>query len=203
AEDFFVDPEVGNSTFTAVFDAKLGERITANSSAVRCDISFDDKTNAASGACFVPLKSIRVDNEDTKTEHFGQWATNKKMDPKDCRFEAKFSGVRLSQPLVAEQPVSFSADLPFTVCGRKRVDGGKERLEGTAILFPAGSYGSAKTIRVRAKIEKFNRDKYRIGPKYTDGWLGRVQSLAKVVAEDGTIELNLFAKSKASRAQPK
>ncbi len=33
AEEFQVDPNVGNSTFNAVFDAKLGERISAMSSA--------------------------------------------------------------------------------------------------------------------------------------------------------------------------
>ena len=30
------------------------------------------------------------------------------------------------------------------------------------------------------------------GPKWTDGWLARVQQLAPVVATDGTIEVNLF-----------
>ncbi len=32
AESFLVDPEAGNNTFTAVFDAALGERITATDS---------------------------------------------------------------------------------------------------------------------------------------------------------------------------
>jgi hypothetical protein len=198
AEELQVDPNVGNSTFTAVFDAALGERITANSSAVACDLTFDDKTNTASGSCSVPLKSIRVDNDDTKTEHFQQWSTNKKMDAKDCRFEAKLDGVRLNQPLQPEKPVQFSAEVPFKICGKARSDGGKERVTGAAILFPAGSYGTAKTIRIRARIDGFTRDRYQIGPKYTSGWLSRVQSLAKVVAEEGTIELNLFAKSKSA-----
>jgi len=198
AEELQVDPGVGNSTFTAVFDAALGERITANSSAVACDVTFDDKTNTASGTCSVPLKSVRVDNDDTKTEHFQQWTTNKKMDAKDCHFEAKFSAVRLGEPLQAEKPVPFTAEVPFTVCGRARTDGKKESVTGAAVLFPAGSYGAAKTIRIRARIEGFNRDRYQIGPKYTSGWLARVQSLAKVVAEEGTIDLNLFAKSKSA-----
>lgn len=197
ADAYRVDPAVGNSTFTAVFDAALGERITANSSQVSCDLQLDEATNSASGVCSVPLPSIRVDNDDTKTEHFGQWATNKKTEPKSCRFEARFSGVKLSQALVPEKPTPFSADVPFTICGRSRVDGGKERVAGTAVLFPAGTYGAGKTIRIRAKVEGFNRDRYQIGPKYTSGWFARVQSLAKVVAEDGTIELTLFAKSLA------
>lgn len=195
AEDFHVDPNVGNSTFNAVFDAKLGERINATSSAVDCDVIYDEKAGTVSGTCSVPLVSIKVDNEDTKTEHFQQWATNKKMEAKDCKFEAKFNGVKVGK-LVAETPVQFTADVPFTTCGRARADGGKEKVSGNAILFPPGTYGEAKTVRVRATIQKFNRDQYRIGPKYTDGWLAKVQSLAKVVADEGTIELSLFAKAK-------
>ena len=76
AEDFRVDPETGNNKFDAVFDAKLGERITAQSSAVSCDLRYDEKTGLAAGRCSVPLTSVRVDNEDTKTDHFRQWATN-------------------------------------------------------------------------------------------------------------------------------
>jgi hypothetical protein len=67
---------------------------------------------------------------------------------------------------------------------------------GTALLFPAGTYGEKKTIRIRATVADFDRDAYRIGPKYTDGWLARVQSLAAVVAEKGAVELSLFAKAK-------
>jgi len=196
AEELMVDPSVGNNTMTAVFDAKLGERITANSSAVDCALQWDDKTATASGRCSVPLKSIRVDNEDTKTEHFWQWATNKKMDPKGCRFVAQFAGIKPAQALVAEQAVPFSAEVGFEVCGRKRDDGGKEKVSGTVVLLPAGSYGSSKTLRIRAKVDGFRRDRYKVGPQWTDGWLARVQSLAKVVAEEGTIELNLFAKAK-------
>ena len=33
----------------------------------------------------------------------------------------------------------------------------------------------------------------RIGPKWTAGWLARVQQLAPVVATEGTIDVNLFA----------
>ena len=193
AEELTVDPEAGNNTLTAVFDAKLGERITAVSSAVACKLSLDAE-GAATGSCTVPLTSIRVDNEDTKTEHFQQWVTNKKVEPKTCALEARINSARLKGPLVAEQSVGFSGEVTFFACGRPARDGRKESIKGTAILFPPGSYGAAKTIRIRAHIEKFNRDRYNIGPKYTDGWLARVQTLASVVAEEGTIDLNIFAK---------
>ncbi|MCM2333056.1 MAG: hypothetical protein NDI82_03810 [Anaeromyxobacteraceae bacterium] len=195
AEELTVNPEAGNSGFSAVFDAKLGERINAVSSAVGCEVTFDEKAGLASGRCSVPLTSITVDNDATKSEHFHDWATNKRSDAKACRIEAVFSGVRLGA-LVAEQPVPFSAEIPFTVCGRARADGGKEKVSGTAVLFPPGAYGDRKTIRIRATVAAFDRDAYRIGPGYTDGWLARVQSLAKVVAEQGTVELSLFAKTK-------
>jgi hypothetical protein len=195
-EDFAVDPEAGNNTFSAVFDAKLGERINAVSSAVGCELRYDQRAGTASGRCSVPLSSIRVDNDDTKSDHFRQWATNKKADPKECRLEAAFEGVAVGK-LAAETPVPFRAEIPFQVCGRSRADGGKESLSGTALLFPAGAYGDRKTIRIRATIAAFDRDAYRIGPRYTEGWLARVQSLAKVVAESGTVELSLFARARA------
>jgi hypothetical protein len=202
AEDFRVDPSSGNNKFDAVFDAALGERITAQSSAVACELRYDEKTGLASGRCSVPLTSIRVDNDDTKTEHFGQWVTNRKSDPKACRLEATLDGVKVGA-LAPEKPVPFSAQIPFTVCGRGRADGGKERVAGTALLFPPGSYGEKKTLRIRARIEGFDRDQYHIGPKYTEGWLARVQQLAKVVAEQGTVDLSLFAKSDASASAQK
>jgi hypothetical protein len=124
AEELRVDPNVGNSTFNAVFDAKLGERINATSSAVECSVSYDEKGGTMSGTCLVPLTTIKVDNEDTKTEHFQQWATNKKMEPKDCRFEAQFAGLKVGR-LIAETPVKFTAEIPFTICGRPRTDGGQ------------------------------------------------------------------------------
>lgn len=196
AEEFRVNPDAGNSVLAAVFDAKLGERISAQSSAVGCDLRYDEKTGLASGRCEVPLTSIVVDNEPTKTEHFQQWTTNKKSDPKACRFEAAFEGLRVGT-LVPEQPVAFSAEIPFTVCGRGPSDGRKEKVTGTLVLFPPGSYGEKKTIRIRARVEHFDRDAYHISPRYTEGWLARVQSLAKVVADEGTIDLSLFAKSTA------
>lgn len=195
AEDFTVNPEAGNSGFSAVFDAALGERINAVSSSVGCEVSFDEKTGLASGRCSVPLTSIQVDSDATKSEHFHDWATNKRSEPKDCRIEAAFSGVKLGA-LAPEKAVPFTAEIPFTVCGRARADGGKEQVTGTAVLFPPGAYGEKKTIRIRATVAEFDRDAYHIGPKYTDGWLAKVQKLAKVVAEKGTIQLSLFAKTR-------
>jgi len=195
AEELTVNPEAGNNNFSAVFDAALGERINAVSSAVGCAVSYDEKTGFASGRCSVPLESIRVDNDDTKSDHFRQWATNKKSDPKDCEIVAVFDHVKVG-PLAPETPAPFTTKVPFTVCGRGRADGGKEEVTGTALLFPPGAYGDKETIRIRARVAGFSRDAYRIGPKYTDGWLARVQSLAKVVAEEGTIDLSLFARAK-------
>ncbi|MBK9518333.1 MAG: hypothetical protein IPO09_13495 [Anaeromyxobacter sp.] len=195
AADYAVNPDAGNSGFSAVFDAALGERITAVSSAVGCQVTFDERTGTASGRCSVPLESIRVDNDDTKSDHFRQWATNKKSEPRDCRLEAVFTGVQLGA-LAPERAVPFTASVPFTVCGRTRAGGGAETVTGTAMLFPPGTYGEARTIRIRATVSGFDREAYLIGPKHTDGWLARVQSLAKVVAERGTVELSLFAKAK-------
>jgi hypothetical protein len=192
---FEVNPDAGNNSLSAVFDAKLGERINAVSSAVGCQVTYEEKTGLASGKCSVPIESIRVDNDDTKSGHFRQWATNKKSDPAQCRLEAVFSGVKVGT-LVAGTPAPFSAQIPFTVCGRGRTGGAEEMVTGTALPFPPGSYGEKATIRIRATVADFDRDAYRIGPKYTDGWLARVQSLAAVVAEKGTVDLSLFAKAK-------
>ena len=92
AESFVVDPEAGNNTFSAVFDAALGERITAVSSSVSCRLNLDERTSTASGVCSVPLTAIRVDNEDTKTEHFQQWSTNKKDTPEGLQARSSVHG---------------------------------------------------------------------------------------------------------------
>ena len=191
---YAVDAEAGNNTFTAVFDAVVGERITAQSSAVGCALTYDPAAGLARGACSVPLPSIMVDNEPTKSEHFRDWATNKRTDPAACAFEVKLDGVKVGA-LRAEQPVPFEADLPFTVCGRGRADGGREHVTGSVILLPAGSYGQQETLRIRAHLSGFDREAYRISPRFTDGWLARVQSLAKVVAVKGDVDVNVFAKA--------
>src|SRR5438132_13508058 len=82
ATQFAVDPEVGNNAFTAVFDSHIGERITAVSSAIGCTLTIDEAAREGHPSCSVPLSTVRIDNDHTKTEHSGQWATNQKTDPK-------------------------------------------------------------------------------------------------------------------------
>ena len=197
ADPYTVDPAAGNSNFSAVFDAPLGERINAISSQVACTVNWDEAAGTVGGFCSVPLLSITVDNEPIKAEHFQQWSTNKKSKPKTCNYEAKFEGVPAK--LEANKEVPFTAEVAFTVCGRAREDSGKEKLEGTAMLMPAGSYGEVQVIRIRGRVASFNREAYRVGPKFTDGWLARVQALAQVVSATGTVDLSLFAR----KADPK
>ena len=195
AEELEVNPDAGNNALSAVFDARLGERITAVSSAVGCDLRLDEGAGSVSGRCSVPLSSIRVDNDDTKSDHFRQWATNKKSDPAACLLEAELRNVHVGT-LVPGKPVAFRAEIPFRVCGRGRVDGGRERVSGTALLFPPGAYGEREAIRIRATVSGFDREAYQVGPQFTEGWLARVQSLAKVVAGKGEVQLSLFARPK-------
>ena len=192
-EPLHVDPDAGNSIFSAVFDAPLGERINAVSSRVLCDLTYDSNDATVSGTCSVPLVSIIVDNQPTKTEHFRQWATHKKLDPKTCALEARLSRVKLDPPLTPDTVSKFAAEMPFTVCGRQRRDGKRERVEGTAMLVSSTAAGRANAVRIRAQIEKFDREAYEIGPGFTEGWLARVQSLSTIVAHEGRIELSLFA----------
>jgi polyisoprenoid-binding protein YceI len=161
---FVVDPEVGNNAFTAVFDSAIGERITAVSSAVGCTFTVDEAKLEGRGHCTVPLGSTRVDNDDTKTEHFGQWATNKKMEPAECAFSLKVPAVKLPPPLEAKKPVAFSTEGTFTICGRARDDHRPERIQGTVIYLPPGTYGAKRTLRIRARIEQFDREKYGVSP---------------------------------------
>ena len=190
---FAVDPDTGSNTLSAVFDAAVGERITAVTSAVGCTLRVDEEKLVGHATCSVPLTSIRVDNDDTKSDHFRQWATNKKVAPEKCVLELEVPGLRLDGAVEPMKPVPFETEGTFTICGRPRDDKGSEKISGTVIFLPAGSNKDVRTLRVRAKIEGFDRERYRIGPKWTDGWLARVQQLAPVVATDGTIEVNLFA----------
>jgi len=190
---FTVDPEASNNTFSAVFDAAIGERITAVASEVGCSLRVDEQKLTGQATCSVPLTSIRVDNDDTKSDHFRQWATNKNVEPKKCLFELEVPGLKLDTPVEPMKPVPFETEGTFTICGRSRDDKGTEKISGTIIYLPAGSYKDVRTLRIRGKIEGFNRERYQIGPKWTAGWLARVQELAPVVATDGTIEVNLFA----------
>src|SRR5262249_58754987 len=106
------------------------------------------------------------------------------------------SGVRPEPPVSATAASKFAAEVPFTVCGRPRRDGKRERVEGTATVLSSNDKGRARTVRVRAQIEKFDREAYEIGPGFTEGWLARVQSLSAIVAHEGRIELSLFATAK-------
>jgi hypothetical protein len=192
---FTVDPEAGNNTFSAVFDAAVGERIMAVSSGVGCTISVDEKKLEGHAKCSVPLTAIKVDNDDVKTEHFRQWATSKKVDPKHCTFDLDIPNVKLLPPVEEKAPVSFTTEGTFTICGRNRESGGPERITGTVIYLPAGTYGENRTLRIRAHIEDFDREQYGVSPKNTAGWLARVQQLADVVATEGTVDVNIFAMS--------
>lgn len=195
---FTVDPKLGNSAFTAVFDAAIGERITAVSSAIGCTIEANESTLVGSATCSVPLTSIRVDNDDTKSEHFAEWTTNKKSEPAACKLELVIPSLKLAPPVEPKKPAAFTTEGKFTICGRTRDDGGSERITGTIVDLPAGTYGDARTLRIRARIEGFDRERYGVSPKDTAGWRARVQQLAPVVASEGTIEVNAFAAAPAA-----
>ena len=182
-----VDGKAGNNTLNGVFEAPLGERITATSSAVSCELRVDAQRQTLSGRCSVPLTSITVDGDPTKTGHFQQWATNRKSDPARCSFATDFTDLAVVLPASPGGSTEVSGDIPFTICGRPRDDGGREHFTGTVVRLEDGRY------RLRARVEHFHREAYRIGPQFTEGWLARVQSLAKVVAEEGTVEFTLFA----------
>jgi hypothetical protein len=192
-----VDGKAGNNTLNGLFDAPLGERITATSSAVHCALQIDAEQGNLSGRCSVPLQSITVDADPTKSDHFRQWATNRKADPARCDLAANLEKVALSLPRTPGESAPFQAEVPFTVCGRPREDGGREQVTGTVVRLDDGWF------RVRARVEHFHREAYRIGPRFTEGWLARVQSLAKVVAEEGTLELTLFASFPGASTRPR
>lgn len=195
AKQFKVNGDAGNSTMSAVFDAPLGERISAISSSVSCDLDIDPKAGAAKGKCAIPLTAIMVDGDATKTDHFYQWATNKSSDPLQCAIELSIDSAKTNGALEANKPSAFRYSGVLTVCGRGHDKSAKEIVDGTVVLLPVGTYGDKDVVKIRAKIEKFNREAYHIGAKWTDGWLAKVQQLANVVAPEGTIEVNLFARA--------
>lgn len=192
-DSFKVDPTTGSSTMRATFDSPLGERITAISTAVSCDLDFSPQ-GTATGKCSLPLQSISVDNEPDKTEHFQQWATNKKSDPGECLLEFEIDKAQTAGNEVKPMEViQIRATGWFTICGRKHDEGNRETLRGAVVLFPPGERGPGRVVKISATIEGFHRDSYKVGPEFTEGWLPRFQKLAKVVGHVGTIELNLFA----------
>ena len=196
---FVVDAEAGANTFSAVFDAAIGERITAISSALGCTLRVDEKKRTGQARCSVPLTSIKVDGDDVKSGHFWQWATNRKTEPDACAFTLDLPRLTLDEAAEPMKPVAFETEGTFTLCGRARSDHGPEKIRGTIIYLPSGSYKDVRTLRIRARIEGFDRDRYQIGPQWTDGWLARVQALAPVVATVGTIEVNAFATEAAKK----
>lgn len=202
ATTFTVNPDAGNNAFTAVFDSAVGERITAVSSAVGCTLTVDEQGFEGRATCSVPLISIRVDNDDTKSDHFREWATNKKSEPASCTFDLTVARVTLPATMKEKTPTPYTTEGTFSLCGRQRDDGRPERITGTVTYLPPGSYGEARTLRIRARIESFNRERYGVSPKNTSGWLARVQELAPVVAPDGTIEVSIFATSPAGENPP-
>lgn len=109
--------------------------------------------------------------------------------------------MKLPTALEDKKPVTFTADGTFTICGRKRDDGGAERPTGTVISLPPSEPGDPRILRIRARVEHFDRERYGISPKNTAGWLARVQQLASVVATDGTIEVNIFATGAAKQVK--
>jgi hypothetical protein len=125
--------------------------------------------------------------------------TNKAVDPRKCAFELDVGTIALQAAVAPMKPVPFETEGRFTVCGRPRDDEKVEKISGTITYLPAGSYKDVRTLRIRAKVEGFDRERYRIGPKWTAGWLARVQELAPVVATDGTIDVNLFATEPAGK----
>src|SRR5436309_3353868 len=136
-----------------IFNAAIGERITAVSSGVGCTLRVDEAQLTGQASCAVLLSSIRVDNDDTKSDHFRQWATNKKVDPKKCAFKLEVPHLKLEGPVEAMKPVPFEAEGTFTICGRPRDDKGAETISGTILYLPPGSYRDVRTLRIRAKIE--------------------------------------------------
>jgi len=147
---FAVDPEAGNNTFSAVFDAAIGERITAVSSASGATLRVDEAQLSGQASCAVPLSSIRVDNDDTKSDHFRQWATNKKVDPRKCTFKLEVPHLKLEGPVEAMKPVPFEAEGTFTICGRPRDDKGPEKISGrssTSRRAATGTYARSASAR--------------------------------------------------------
>ena len=197
AKTYTVEAGSGNSNMTAVFDAPLGERITAISSQLTCSIEVADDKQTISGKCSIPLTTIMVDNEDVKTAHFQLWATNRKGKPESCKLELDFGSVKLDSKVRARTPTEFSFNGRFKVCGRSHSQGVSERISGQIILFPEGTYreGSPELLRVRARIRDFSRNAYQVGPEWTGGLLAKVQALASAVSKVGDIDISLFAKA--------
>ncbi len=193
---FTVDADALGNAMTAVFDSAVGERISAVSPRIACTLTVDDQALTGGGRCSIPLTSIAVDNTPTKSEHFQQWATNKKSDPAACTLELGLKEVRVPGPVVPDQPVRFITDGTFTVCGRARDDGGAEQLAVTLTYLPAHGEEKRPALRIRAHVEHFDRERYGVSPRATAGWLARVEQLSDVVATVGVVDVSLLAVAK-------
>lgn len=193
ATTFTVAADDRGNAMTAVFDSAVGERITAVSPRIACTLTVDEDALTGSGRCSIPLTSIAVDNTPTKSEHFQQWATNKKTDPAACTLDLALTAVRVPGPVVPDQPVRFMTDGTFTVCGRARDDGGAEHLAVTLTYLPAHGEAKRPALRIRAQVEQFDRERYGVSPRATAGWLARVEQLSDVVAPQGVVDVSIVA----------
>ncbi len=193
---FVVDLDGLGNSMTAVFDSAVGERITAVSSKVSCTITVDEAALQGMASCSIPLTSIAVDNTPTKSEHFQQWATNKKSEPDACRIELTVPMTRVPGPVTPDKPVQFTADGTFHVCGRPRDDKGSERIAVTATYLPKLGGDGPPALRIRAHLDHFDRERYGVSPRATAGWLARVEQLSDVVATEGVIDVSVVAVAK-------
>jgi hypothetical protein len=193
---FEVDADAHGNAMTAVFDSAVGERISAVSPRIACTLTVDDEALTGSGRCSIALTSISVDNEPTKSEHFQQWATNKKTDPAACTLDLALKAVRVPGPVVPDQPVQFTTDGTFTICGRARDDGRAEHLAVTLTYLPAHGEEKRRALRIRVHVEHFDRERYGVSPRATAGWLARVEQLSDVVATNGVVDVSIVAVAK-------
>jgi hypothetical protein len=198
---FSVDPAAGRNQFVAIFDAPAGERIAAVSARVGCTITVDAAGRAGTAVCTVPLTAIRVDNDETKSEHFRQWATNNASDPAACRLVLTVPRLELPGPIVPGKTVSVATRGTFAICGRPRDDRGSEAI-ALKLTYQPPADGEPHLLRIRAHVDGFDRERYRVSPRHTSGWLARVQRLADVVASTGTIDVSLFATAPAADVAP-
>ncbi|HEV7731004.1 MAG TPA: hypothetical protein VGR62_02535, partial [Candidatus Binatia bacterium] len=161
-----------------------------------CTVTVDEAALQGMASCFIPLTSISVDNTPTKSEHFQQWATNKKSEPDTCRIELTVPMTRVPGPVTPDKPVQFAADGTFHVCGRPRDDKGTERLALTVTYIPKRGDDGPPALRIRAHLDHFDRERYGVSPRATAGWLARVEQLSDVVATEGVIDVSVVAVAK-------
>jgi hypothetical protein len=188
-----VDVDARGNAMTAVFDSAVGERITAVSPRIACTLTVDEAALTGSAHCSVPLTSIAVDNTPQKSEHFQQWATNKKSDPEACTIDLTLPAVRVPGPVTPDRPIQLTTEGTFTICGRPRDDHGAEPVAVTLTYIPEYGDDKVHALRIRAHVEHFDRERYGVSPRATAGWLARVEQLSDVVATEGVIDVSILA----------